>query len=87
MEQAEDAAVVDIMDCVAKLRHKRCYMVQTLVCGHSLSCAALQNVHVNFERRDPKRMTFIVTGPVYFCVQFRFGSNYTGRNYDTLLFI
>ena len=42
MEQAEDAAVVDIMDCVAKLRHKRCYMVQTLVCGQSdIVCCAL----------------------------------------------
>ena len=32
MEQAEAEGVVDVMDCVAKLRHKRCYMVQTLVC-------------------------------------------------------
>ncbi len=32
MDQAEEEGKVDIMGCVAKLRHKRCYMVQTLVC-------------------------------------------------------
>ena len=31
MDQAEAEKMVDIMGCVSKLRHKRCYMVQTLV--------------------------------------------------------